>query len=573
MSDRIDDMFEVGRLAALSWIEYEREREAVARKLGVRPHVLDKAVGDARRANPGNGHDPNGGIPGGLPVIRVGRGERHLAATAGAAALPAAGCEIYVRGTGLVRIALLPGKTANGEDLLVPGVLPVTPASLTRMLGGAALWEKINWKGEVQRIDPPKEVVEQIHDMAGEWPFAPLNGVITCPTLRLDGSLLAAPGYDPVTGLFLVGSLSLPVIPSAPSKDDAVAALARLRELLAEFPFVDDASVAVACSQLITPVVRAAVAPAVPLHLIRAPQSGTGKSYLADLASLIATGKPCAVIAADKNLEETEKRLVAAVMTGRPIINLDNCRNTLEGAILCQITERPLLELRRLGSHDMVPVTNTVSVFANGNNLTIAGDLVRRTVVGSLDADVENPETRTFATDPAAMIRNDRGGYVAACLVVVRAYLAAGEPERLPSLPSFGAWSDRVRSPLVWLGLPDPVTTMEGARAEDPVRETRLQVFAAWAAELGVSHGYQTAELVELVEQQTVLGFKVVSAKPQLHDALLAVASKRRSAPAQLDPVRLGQWLSRNANTIAGNFKLLVDRTDHQRPRWQVRPR
>jgi hypothetical protein len=161
MTTRVDDALEIGRLAALPPLEYERERELAAKKLGVRPRVLDKQVSEARtRAGLGNGHHPEG-IPGGLPVIRVNHGERHLAATGGAAAVRDAGCEIYVRGARLVRIAMLVGKTATGEELRVPGMLPVTHAALARVLGGSALWEKTNWKGEIVRIDPPIELAEQ----------------------------------------------------------------------------------------------------------------------------------------------------------------------------------------------------------------------------------------------------------------------------------------------------------------------------------------------------------------------------------------------------------------------------
>ena len=396
----------------------------------------------------------------------------------------AAGVEFYIRGPDLARVALTPIKTANGDDLLLPGILRVSLAALARALGQAALWEKFNWKGEIVRIDPPAEIVEQIHAMTGEWPFAPLNGVITCPTLRPDGSLFATPGYDAATALYLSDTLTLPPLPQRPTRDEAVAALAFLNGLLAEFPFVDQESRAVALSMLITPVVRAAVAPVVPLHLVKAPQPGTGKSYLANLASLIATGKPCSVIAIDKTLEETEKRLVGTILTGHPIVSIDNARELLQGPILCQAIEQPLLQLRRLGSSDMIEVANTLTVFANGNNLTIADDLVRRTVSCQLDANEENPETRSFRADPVLMVQRHRGAYVAACLTIVRAYIAAGLPGRLPPPPSFGAWSDRLRSALVWLDCPDPVLTMETARDDDPVRQARAAVFAAWASEL-----------------------------------------------------------------------------------------
>jgi putative DNA primase/helicase len=82
----------------------------------------------------------------------------------------------------------------------------------------------------------------------------------------------------------------------------------------------------------------------------------------------------------------------------------------------------------------------------------IAGDMTRRVIVGRLDAGVERPEEREFQTDPVKIVMADRVKYVAAALIVVRAYLAAGQPDKLKSLASYGACSDLVRSSLAWLG-------------------------------------------------------------------------------------------------------------------------
>ena len=107
-----------------------------------------------------------------------------------------------------------------------------------------------------------------------------------------------------------------------------------------------------ALSQLMTPVVRTAMTMA-PLHLTRSPAPGTGKSFLNDLASTIATGERCAVIAVAPNREETEKRLIGAALMGWPIIAIDNVNDELSGNFLSQVTERPLLQLRRgLGEFD-----------------------------------------------------------------------------------------------------------------------------------------------------------------------------------------------------------------------------
>jgi hypothetical protein len=170
---------------------------------------------------------------------------------------------------------LIKAKNTSGEIILVPGIMPITAAMLCRALGHSAHWEKVNAKGEPVHIDPPDKVVEQIMGMIDEWPFPPLAGVITCPTLRPDGTLLANEGYDNATGLVLYNPIPIPEIPRLPTRDDALRAIAVLDSLLTEFPFVDRASLAVALSEMLTVVLRGAFAIA-PLHLTNAPEAGTG---------------------------------------------------------------------------------------------------------------------------------------------------------------------------------------------------------------------------------------------------------------------------------------------------------
>jgi hypothetical protein len=469
-------------------------------------------------------------------LILVIGGHRHEAADKGIAAMHTAGVAFYQRDRSLVRVCLVKAKNIDGEIILVPGIVPVTAPMLGRALGQSARWKKINSRGEPISIDPPKEVVEQIAGMVGEWPFPPLAGVIGCPTLRPDGSLLAAEGYDLATGLVLQNSTPIFPLPECPTREDAERAAAFIGNLLSEFPFTNEASRAVALSKILTPVLRGAF-PAAPMHLTNAPMPGTGKSYLDDLASAVATGERCAVISVAPKPEETEKRLIGAALAGFPIIALDNCRELLQGDFLCQVTERPLLQLRRLGSSDQIRVANTFTVFANGNNATVADDLVRRTLSCTLDANMESPETRTFSANPLAMVQRCRGQYITACLTIACAYSAAGKPNRLPPLPSYEKWSDIVRSPLVWLGYADPLDTMEAARGADPVRQDRTTVFGAWRAELNVGQGYLAAEVAELASARYDYDGSFV--RPMLRAAFLAVAAQRAGGGSQIDARRL----------------------------------
>lgn len=498
-------------------------------------------------------------------AIRVQKGLRHRAADEGIAALMAAEYPIYQRDRSLVRAAKTKAKSADGDVIEAPAILPVTLPFLARALGSISSWEKLKADGTPIRIDPPSDVVEQIAAMAGEWPFYPLAGVIGTPTMRPDGSLLLEEGYDEATGLYLLSPPTMPPLPDSPEKDDAEAALAELSGLLAEFPFTDRASRSVALSMMLTTVLRGALAPAVPMHVVTAPQPGTGKSYLLDTVAALATGERCPVIAMAPQPEETEKRLVGAALAGLPIIAIDNVNDILTGDFLAQVTERPILQIRALGASSLVKITNTFTVFANGNNITATADLVRRTLRCGLDADLENPEERQYVSDPVASVLADRGNFVAACLTIARAYILAEQPDRPPRLPSFPAWSDLVRGALLWLGEDDPVASMNLARAEDPVRQARTELFTAWVAELGCNgDGHKTAELIELANQTDFDGL----VRPRLHAALIAVARDRRANT--IDAARLGNWLRHNRGNRVGTQKLIVSPGDPARPRWLI---
>jgi putative DNA primase/helicase len=299
------------------------------------------------------------------------------------------------------------------------------------------------------------------------------------------------------------------------------------------------------------------------MHSVTAPSSGSGKTHLLNCASAVATGDKCAVIAM-AGKDETEKRLITAAMSQQPIIAIDNVSDLLMGDFLCQATEQEWLRLRPLGTNNDVRCANSFTVFANRNNLTIGADNVRRSIQASLDAKMENPETREFKGDPVATILADRGSYIAAVLTIVRYYQVEGMPGRLPPTPSYRMWSDYVRSPLVWLGMADPIETIAKLRNIDPIRQERAGLFQAWAKELP-EEWYYSAELAELAERKAMDQHEY----PQLFRALLGVAGT--SAQSQKINTRsLGKWLSKNANNIAAGYCLCVENSDQARPKYKV---
>ena len=458
-------------------------------------------------------------------------------------------------------------EAVERQDGRAPAISTVTKPMLLRAMGLCATWMACTRDYELVRIDPPPDLGDHILGMLDDWPFPPLRGVIATQTMRFDGTLLAEPGYDKATGLVLFNPPEMPKIFAHPTKQDALEALAFLNDLLTGFDFAEDDNLSRTCaiSMLMTPVLRGMM-PAAPVHFITKPDANSGGSYLQDLMSAICLGERCPTISLTlHNDEENEKRLSAAAMTGQPIIAIDNFSGTLMGNFFCQLIDRPMPQVRVLGKSEMVTIPNNHTVVANGINIAIGTDAVRRGVRIELDPNVENPSERTFTRDPVAEVLADRGPAVAAVLTIARAYRVAGMPGKLPPRPGFEVWSDNVRSALKWLNCADCDLSIKESRATDPHHSKLVAVMAAWAAELKVDVGYATSEMIK--EAGAYPGNGDDRLHPLLWDALFAVAGTNQG---QLDPARLGSWLRDHKNRIVGSHKLINDTTDKQRPRWKL---
>lgn len=498
----------------------------------------------------------------GRTVIPVREGALHVTATRAEEALLAAGAPFYVR-NGIVRPIVDVVPTFRNRTTKVARLKAVDGDMMVDHLSRAVAFTRSKGKAGEIATDPPRPVAMTILSRDGEWKFPRLAGVITTPTLRPDGTILAGPGYDEATQLLLLQPPTLPSMPVAPTKDDAADALKKLDELLDEFPFVDAASRSVALSALISPVVRAAML-TVPLHVTTAPVAGSGKSYIIDLAAAIAIGNRAPVLSAGKTDEETEKRLAGALLKGQPIVSIDNVNGQLGGDLLCQAVERPLVDIRPLGGSDIITVDNRACIYATGNNIHVIGDMTRRVIISSLDPNVERPEMRSFRVKPFDMIAADRGGYIAAALTIARAYALAGYPDELPALASFEDWSRLVRSSLVWLGKADPLDTMMKARDEDPVLKSLKALFNSWY-QAADARAYTVAGIKDLAELRDPLGNTV---HKELQAALGEMIEDRFD---NLNTRKLGRVLGRHNGRIVDGLKLVSAEDSHAKQKvWRV---
>lgn len=442
---------------------------------------------------------------------------------------------------------------------------PINTGKMQSELSRYCKFYNFDKKGEKKPWGVTKDFAATFIGNADCLPFPVLKGVVHTPTMRPDGSILHKQGFDAETGLYLTESMDFEAIPAKVSRSEALEALALLESLLSGFPFVDDASRSVALSGLITPVVRASLAVA-PMHVSSAPTPGTGKSFLWDTVSMIATGNKMAVTSAPKNAEELEKRVHSIMLEGKTIVSIDNVNAELGGDALNQMIERPVVSVRRLGGSDMTDVNNVTTLFATGNNIKLVADTVRRTLLCRLDAKTENPESRQFDFNPVQAVKGDRGIYVRAALMVVKAYRDAGLPDKLPRLASFEEWSDYVRSALVWLGKADPVATQQAVADGDPERELLGRFLSAWK-----QVGFNSVTTGELKEKAFGLNKTAQESGFEKEHPLWTILKEIAGERELVNSKRLGKYLSRNENRIVSGMTIKSNKDDKlNSKRWTV---
>src|SRR5262249_49127335 len=183
-----------------------------------------------------------------------------------------------------------------------------------------------------------------------------------------------APGRAGPAGRLPAPHAASPAPPAAPSRDDARRAAADLLSVVCDFPFAGEARRAAWLAGLLTPLARFAIAGPCPLFLLDANTPGSGKSLLADIVSLVATGRPMPRTAYPDGDEEMRKRIPSVALAGDRLILIDNVATTFGGAALDSALTAVTWRDRILGRSEMTAELPLVATwFASGNNVALRG--------------------------------------------------------------------------------------------------------------------------------------------------------------------------------------------------------
>jgi len=482
---------------------------------------------------------------------------------------------VYARGDVLSRVVR---AAEPGDDGIqrsgAPRIVRLPDSILKERLDEAVRWirEKKNRQGDVVRLEEwcPRPIVEAMRDRA-HWPgVRPLLGVVTAPTLRLDGSILDRPGYDPKTALIYEPAREYAAVPERPTDAEVAAAYKALLAPFREFPLATPADEATVAALMLQIACRFAIAGPVPMTAVIAPEFGSGKTILARAATLAMTGfgpdemPPVGGRRADGEAE-MRKRLTTVVMESPRVAVLDNVPDgsMLESPSLAALLTIDKWTDRMLGVNRQVSLPHRVVWVATGNNIRLAGDLARRSLSILIDPGVERPSLRTFSFDLLDHVRAEHPRLLVAALTIARGFHVAGRPGHgLPALGMFTAWDAFVRAAVIWAhrlagAEADPLDTQGRLVGEAPDRDVLSALGAAWHAELGDAD-VTVADAV-----------KRAASNPDLHDAIVGVGAEHGG---KLDARRLGKYLQKVAGRVV--VGLVFERRGQRTGTaiWGIRP-
>ena len=293
-------------------------------------------------------------------------------------------------------------------------------------------------------------------------------------------------------------------IPEDPRRDDVLAAVAALDAVLTGFPFSGPADRANFFGLCLTPIVRASISGSTPMGLIDAPMAGTGKSLLADVFSIITTGRAAPMSAFPRDDNELAKVILAHLAAGAAIVCLDNVDGSLTSPVLALALTAQTFSGRKLGVSEILTLPVKITWLATGNNIRPGGDMPRRCYHIRIDAESSRPYVgRQFdIADLRAHVLAHRGELLRALLIMARYWWADGCQERVEQpLGSFESWHQAVGSILAGAGVEGFLSNLE-AEPDEGLLQWEL-LLAGLDKEW--PDGFFTADVVNRVRTATQL--------------------------------------------------------------------
>lgn len=548
---------------------------------------------------------PGGEPPSDRTVVKLGP-ELHenIAAAAGGLSKDP---ELYHRGGALVRVV----RSSESEG---PSILPHGVASLRARLSRFCWFQK--WDRDAADwlpCLPSDPVTKAIHESPETWTrIRPLAGVPEYPVLLASGDVLLTPGYEPTSELLFQPRIDFGAIPAEPTPDQSAEALRYLWvETSHDFPFrgmgyatpdprdpdgvfrytaardrPDAWGVVAAIMSLLG---RPAIDGDMPAIVFDATTPGSGKGLQADLVSTIVFGRVIGKLTypstggldADHVLEQM---LGGEARCGSLLVILDEVKQPMTfggSAINKVLTGGGRTRFRPLGVTETDELPWRALLLATGNNITVADNTHRRTLVPRLEPPMEDPTKYRGKRRHARLLawaREHRAALVRAALTVLRGYIVAGRPSVGIEEWSggFESWSCLVARAIRWAGGGDVMGCRPSADPDARNEEAiRMEIILDAIAKLAPPEGITIGRFLDALYTPDRLRGRNADGSPlvddgysEARDAINAAAGARGGR--RPDSVALGNFFRNWKGRPIGARQLQPLGTTHNAQRWGV---
>ena len=165
---------------------------------------LKEAIKNAKplggETNGGSTAPPNQKMRSDKPEIFLRIGETERAVDELEAALVASG-KLYQRGGLIVSTSTMRLPTWDKKTVIAQVIEERGDYALREDAEAVAKFVKLDAEGKEIPTAPPMALIKTLKDRKYRLRFPVLNGITSCPSIAIDGTLLDKPGYDPATGI------------------------------------------------------------------------------------------------------------------------------------------------------------------------------------------------------------------------------------------------------------------------------------------------------------------------------------------------------------------------------------
>ena len=272
----------------------------------------------------------------------------------------------------------------------------------------------------------------------------PIHVVVPCPVLvERDGQLITITGYDLESGVLAAGEE-----PHDISIDEA---LTVLDEITAEFNYTSESDRARHFASLITPALVSGglLGGRAPVDLTEANESQAGKGYGNKLTSAVYGMKLRTITQRKSGVGGIEESFSGALVSGAPIISLDNMRGKVDLPCLESFMTEDFFQARVPYSGDVEIDARRIVVMLTSNKAEITPDFANRAGIKRI---LKQPDGFQFRQYPEGDIldhvRANQPRYLGAVFAIIKAWHEAGKPRTNETRHDFRRWA----TTLDWIG-------------------------------------------------------------------------------------------------------------------------